>query len=290
MVSRTSRLSKEEIRQFVLHKLRVRVPGLELRPICSALRASAAMIRGPSSSRWWPRCSAGSGVLGPRAAWRSAVIPRRHDAVDEGPAAGRSEGTGPRAEPSSGSLGAQSESSRWAALLRRVFALDVFQCPRCGGGSWGGPRGASAGGSCSSGSGSGSPRHPRSRRARRRDGQRSRTRPSSRHSLAGSGPLAVVCLPSSFSLWPLPTSSLRGHGSRRIAALLSTAEGHRPARTLDFALRGTIVACGGKGERLAAANGLPSTSSSSSTSLPERDAPRNRQARRVPHLGCATPL
>ncbi len=84
----------------------------------------------------------------------------------------------------------------------------------------------------------------RSRRARRRDGERSRTRPSSRHSLAGSGPLAVVCLPSSFWLWPLPTSSLRGHASRRIAALLSTAEGHRPSRTLDFALRGTIVACG----------------------------------------------
>jgi len=74
------------------------------------------------------------GVLGPRAAWRSAVIPRRHDAVDEGPpAAGRSEGTGPRAEPSPGSLGSQSESSIWAALLRRVFAQDVFQCARCGG-------------------------------------------------------------------------------------------------------------------------------------------------------------
>jgi hypothetical protein len=73
------------------------------------------------------------GVLGPRAAWRSAVIPRRHDAVDEGPAAGRSEGTGPRAEPSPGSLGLPSGSSMWAALLRRVFALDVFQFPRCGG-------------------------------------------------------------------------------------------------------------------------------------------------------------
>jgi Putative transposase len=73
------------------------------------------------------------GVLGPRAAGRSAVIPRRHDAVDEGPAAGRSEGTGPRAEPSPGSLGLPSESSRWAALPRRLFALDVFQCPRGGG-------------------------------------------------------------------------------------------------------------------------------------------------------------
>jgi Putative transposase len=73
------------------------------------------------------------GVLGPRAAGRSAVIPRRHDAVDEGPAAGRSEGTGPRAEPSPGSLGSQSGRSMWAALLKRVFALDVFRCPRCGG-------------------------------------------------------------------------------------------------------------------------------------------------------------
>jgi hypothetical protein len=30
-------------------------------------------------------------------------------------------------------LGAPRESSSWAALLRRVFALDVFQCARCGG-------------------------------------------------------------------------------------------------------------------------------------------------------------
>ena len=74
------------------------------------------------------------GGLGPRAAWRSAVIPRRHDAVDEGPtAAGPREGLGPLAEPAPGALGAQRESSMWAALLRRVFALDVFQCPRCGG-------------------------------------------------------------------------------------------------------------------------------------------------------------
>ena len=74
------------------------------------------------------------GLLGPRAAWRSAVIPRRPAAVDEGPtAAGRSEGTGPRAEPSPGSLGSPGESSSWAALLRRVFAIDIFHCPRCGG-------------------------------------------------------------------------------------------------------------------------------------------------------------
>ena len=74
------------------------------------------------------------GVLGPAAGWRSAVVPRRPAAVDEGPpAAGSSGGTGPLAEPSPGSWGSQSESSSWAALLRRVFVLDVFQCPRGGG-------------------------------------------------------------------------------------------------------------------------------------------------------------
>ena len=71
---------------------------------------------------------------GPAAESRSAVIPRRPAAVDGGPpAAGPSEGTGPVAEPSPGSWGAPGESSLWAALLRWVFALDVFQCPRCGG-------------------------------------------------------------------------------------------------------------------------------------------------------------
>ncbi len=68
-------------------------------------------------------------VLGPAAAWRSAVIPGRPEAVAEGPTA-----AGPRAAPSPGALGSQRErASMWAALLRRVFALDVFQCPRCGG-------------------------------------------------------------------------------------------------------------------------------------------------------------
>jgi hypothetical protein len=45
------------------------------------------------------------GVLAPPVAWRSAVIPRRHDAGDEGTlAVVPSEGTGPRAEPSPGFL------------------------------------------------------------------------------------------------------------------------------------------------------------------------------------------
>src|SRR3989304_461634 len=40
----------------------------------------------------------------------------------------------PRGEPSPGAWGSPRESaSMWAALLRRVFALDVCACPRCGG-------------------------------------------------------------------------------------------------------------------------------------------------------------
>src|SRR3989441_7572812 len=59
------------------------------------------------------------GVLAPHAAWRSAVIPGRSEAEEDGPPA---------------AVGSPRESaSRWAALLRRVFAIDVFACPRCGG-------------------------------------------------------------------------------------------------------------------------------------------------------------
>jgi len=69
------------------------------------------------------------GVLGPAAGWRSAVIPGRPEAVEDGPPA-----AGPRAEPSPGAWGSPRESaSLWAALLRRVVALDVCACPRCGG-------------------------------------------------------------------------------------------------------------------------------------------------------------
>jgi hypothetical protein len=47
------------------------------------------------------------------------VIPGRPEAEAEGPAA---------------AVGSPRERApRWAALLRRVFALDVLACPRCGG-------------------------------------------------------------------------------------------------------------------------------------------------------------
>jgi hypothetical protein len=60
------------------------------------------------------------GVLGPSAAWRSAVIPGAPL-------------TGPLGEPSPGCVGSPSESSSWAALLRRVFAHPINCNSRRGG-------------------------------------------------------------------------------------------------------------------------------------------------------------
>jgi hypothetical protein len=54
------------------------------------------------------------------AAWRSDVIPRRIAAVDHVAMTG--------SPPPCRSAGLS-----WAALLKRVFALDVLECPRCGG-------------------------------------------------------------------------------------------------------------------------------------------------------------
>jgi hypothetical protein len=91
--------------------------------------------------------------------------------------------------------------SPWTSFSARAAAA--------GGGSLGSTPAARACGSCSSGSGSSSPRHPRSRRARRRDGERSRTRRSSRHSLAPTDP----------DLSPSSASRLRS-GSGRARLLL----------------------------------------------------------------------
>jgi len=54
------------------------------------------------------------GVLAPRAPWRSAVVP------PPSPADARAAAPVPR-------------RWSWAQLLRRVFALEVLVCPRCGG-------------------------------------------------------------------------------------------------------------------------------------------------------------
>ena len=71
------------------------------------------------------------GVLAPHASWRSRIIPKPGEAVAGavGPAGlGVVAGAGSAAAPASGSAGLS-----WAALLKRVFALDVLLCPSCGG-------------------------------------------------------------------------------------------------------------------------------------------------------------
>jgi len=59
------------------------------------------------------------GVLAPGATWRSDIVPRR---VRERPSSGAGSGS---------TAGACSRYS-WAELLRRVFAVDVLKCHKCG--------------------------------------------------------------------------------------------------------------------------------------------------------------
>jgi hypothetical protein len=70
-------------------------------------------------------------VLAPHASWRSQIVPTPREAGEGevGPAGlGVVAGAGSAAAPASGSAGLS-----WAALLKRVFALDVLLCPSCGG-------------------------------------------------------------------------------------------------------------------------------------------------------------
>ncbi|MGE0445040.1 MAG: transposase [Vicinamibacterales bacterium] len=66
------------------------------------------------------------GVLAPRSAWRTEVVRRYAQVVaaDTGAAAT------PASEPAAPDDRAR---SRWAALMRRAFGVDVLACPRCGG-------------------------------------------------------------------------------------------------------------------------------------------------------------
>jgi Putative transposase len=69
------------------------------------------------------------GLLAPRAQLRSAVVPRstRGIALGGGPA--------PRPSPPEPQSPPASRAGRlsWAALMRRVFEVDVLLCSRCGG-------------------------------------------------------------------------------------------------------------------------------------------------------------
>jgi hypothetical protein len=66
------------------------------------------------------------GVLAPRAAWRSEVVPRPAAVA---PAAGAGQDVASTSEP----LAARETGWRWAEPMRRAFGLDVLACPRCGG-------------------------------------------------------------------------------------------------------------------------------------------------------------
>ena len=73
------------------------------------------------------------GLLAPHSGWRSLVVPRPVDAgaCPEAPAGLADEpGVGRSPSPVGPPLPAR---PGWAVLLQRVFAIDVFHCPRCGG-------------------------------------------------------------------------------------------------------------------------------------------------------------
>ncbi len=78
------------------------------------------------------------GVLGPRAAWRAAVVPREA-AARQGDGASRTEAPHSQPRPSGLKLEMPDAARRrargrlWADLMQRTFKFDVLACPRCGG-------------------------------------------------------------------------------------------------------------------------------------------------------------
>ena len=76
------------------------------------------------------------GVLGPRAAWRSAVV-RREPSQSGGEArterpSGQAGHGAPRTDMPDAAW-RRVRGQRWADLMRRTFGFDVLACPRCGG-------------------------------------------------------------------------------------------------------------------------------------------------------------
>ena len=77
------------------------------------------------------------GVLGPRAAWRPAVVPREAVATgeDEPPTEDTTD-EGDRGPVDANTSDADRRRARgrlWAGLMRRTFGFDVLACPRCDG-------------------------------------------------------------------------------------------------------------------------------------------------------------
>lgn len=71
------------------------------------------------------------GVLGPRAAWRSEVVPSPKDGREAGVTASDTE-PAREADPTE-TAHRRARGQCWASLMARTFGLDVLACPRCGG-------------------------------------------------------------------------------------------------------------------------------------------------------------
>ena len=73
------------------------------------------------------------GVLGPRAAWRSEVVPS--PASEDGRDTGVKESAAEQAREADPAETArrQVRGQCWASLMARTFGIDVLACPRCGG-------------------------------------------------------------------------------------------------------------------------------------------------------------
>jgi hypothetical protein len=77
------------------------------------------------------------GVLASRARWRAQVV--RDRGGEPAPPAQRKSappampGCAPRTDPAPATAELRERRLSWAELMRRVFAVDVLECPRCGG-------------------------------------------------------------------------------------------------------------------------------------------------------------
>ena len=77
------------------------------------------------------------GVLGPRAAWRTAVVSRKAARQGEGKSrieelTGQGDSGAVDAHPPDANR-RRARGRLWAGLMRRTFGFDVLACPRCGG-------------------------------------------------------------------------------------------------------------------------------------------------------------
>jgi hypothetical protein len=70
------------------------------------------------------------GVLAPRAAWRSALVPAIGDGVE---ASDGDLSRAPDADARRAAEGSKAGGYQWAELMRRTFGVDVLACARCGG-------------------------------------------------------------------------------------------------------------------------------------------------------------